>query len=125
MHTAPPSRFSLDETLAQTSLPPSQAKQKPIRILVGDEYPVKKPLELGGALGHAGAGLRSFEMPEELVGDVQRREHGEPHRIPARRRVAGGADFSVHVRGQAPDVLLVERAPDRVALAENLDGDAF
>ena len=72
--------------MAQTSLPPSQAKQKPIRILVGDKDPVKESFELFGAFGDAaGACAGRLEMAEQFVGDVERGEHREPHRVAARR----------------------------------------
>src|SRR6185312_15234081 len=126
MHTTQPSRSSSDETLAQTSLPPSQAKQKPIRILVGEQNPVKKTFELFGPFGDAArTGARRLEMAEELVGDVERRENGQAHRVAARRRVSGGADFSVDVFRKALDVFDIERAPDRIFLPEDLDGHAL
>src|SRR5204863_7995758 len=68
---------------------------------------------------------RALDLAEQLVGDVERREDGQPHRVAAGGRLAGCADFAVDEAGQPAHVLGIERAADRVALPEDFDRDAL
>ena len=126
----------LGETLAQTSLPPSRAKQGTQTldaILVGS----RSGFKVQGAGFGASAGRRNATMPsgrdravrsssparsasspsaracrvaaaEQLVGDVERGEHRQAQRVAGRRRVGGGAHLLVDVGAPA-----ARRTPDR------------
>src|SRR5690349_608851 len=88
------------------------------------EEAIDDSFELAGALRQlTAAGARGVTAAKQLVGDVQRGEHGQAQRVAGRGLVGGGAHLLVDVARQPGDVVLIERAPDRIALSVDLDRD--
>jgi hypothetical protein len=60
---------------------------------------------------------------EELVGDIERGEHGNFEAVALRALPHGQPHLFIHVRSEFGHVALLERAADGVSLAVNLDVD--
>ncbi len=60
---------------------------------------------------------------EELVGDVERGEHGDLQAVSLRTLPHRQPHLLVHVRRELRHVGVLQRAADRIALAVNLDVD--
>src|SRR5688572_26908145 len=85
---------------------------------------VDEPLQTKGTLVERPVRLGLLAARAEVfVGNVQRHEHGKAQRVAGRRGIGGGAHLLIDIRRQLRDVALVERAPDRIALPGDLDGD--
>src|SRR5207248_5641646 len=68
------------------------------------------------------AALLLLLATKQLVGDVQSRQHGEPHAVAGGGGVGGCTHFFVHIGCEAVHIFDVEHAADGIALAPNLNG---
>ena len=89
---------------------------------------VDDALETYGALVEVSAGLALrllllIALTEELVGDIERNEHGEPEHVARRRRIGRRSHLLVDVGRELGDVPLVQRAANRITLARDFDSD--
>jgi hypothetical protein len=85
---------------------------------------IDNPLERGGARTDAARlAVELAANPEQLVGDVERCQHGKTERVGRRRGIGGEVHAPIDVGREFLDVARIERRPNRITLAVNLDVD--
>ena len=86
------------------------------------ERGVDEAFEIGGPGLEAALG-RVLTGAEQLIRDIQRGDDGDPHDVVGRQFSAGQIHALIDERRDVRDVLRIQRAADRVALALNIDVD--
>jgi len=85
---------------------------------------IKHAFEFSGAVREAVVpGAHVIARPEELVGNIQRRQNGNLQTVALWTLTHGEAHFLIHVRSELGDIGLLERTPHWISLSVNLDVD--